>query len=167
MSQPNKHANTYTQKVLNALPPCQERSILDFAYRFGLVRFVKVEDEHYRFEDLCGDCYKPEVNPDIDPKVLAQQKASFRSRVSRQGVWGTQLWVRARADLDWQDGDISTGAIYGFVGDDFMGSGYDTDMMNCAAEWLVGHVDWAVLARDHELLQALAAAKGTRLTETL
>jgi hypothetical protein len=104
---------------------------LAYYHKLGLFRIRAVADPSYRFEDLCGDTYKPEANPDIDPKQLAREKATFRSRVNRMGVWGVLVEVRPSREIEWRDlGPEALDSIWGFVGGDFIGSGYDGDLLS-------------------------------------
>ena len=85
--------------------------------RDGLAYIAKEEDAYYTFADHAGDCFDPTVNTDIDPEELKRQERRERARMSRQGAWYHTLHV------DGVEGDC----IGGFVGNDFYGSGYDTD----------------------------------------
>jgi hypothetical protein len=54
-------------------------------------RIVEILDESYSMEDLKGDCYNPEVNPDIDPNTLENEERQFEQRVNQEGVFGYVL----------------------------------------------------------------------------
>jgi len=107
------------------------------AYKLGLFRVVLVEDDTYSFEELCGDVYSPEANPDVDVTVLARQKRAFRARVNKDGVYGSVAQVRETPLDEW----VVIESIWGFVGDDFIGSGYESDFINAASEWLFTNLD--------------------------
>ena len=49
-------------------------------------RILEVADEAYSLEELKGDCYNPDVNPDIPD--LAEQERKFERTVSDEGVFG-------------------------------------------------------------------------------
>jgi hypothetical protein len=54
----------------------------------GLVKVeVEPEPECYYWEDLEGDTFNPEANPDINPNVLKREQKAYRERVEREGVW--------------------------------------------------------------------------------
>jgi len=103
----------------------------------GMFRVVLVEDETYSFEDLCGDMYNPEANPDVDVTVLARQKRAYRARVNRDGVYGSLAQVRNTPTGLW----VTVESIWGFVGEDFIGSGYESDFIENASEWLFTNLD--------------------------
>lgn len=97
-------------------------------FHLGLLKIEQVEDSLTTFADLCGDCFCPLTNPDIDPAELARQKRAYRARVARQGIHGAVLFTRARPCAEWVESD----SIFGFVGSDFIGSGYDGDFLASA-----------------------------------
>jgi len=92
------------------------------------IRVRKVADDYYTFDDHKGDCFDPTINTDIDPKALKRQERNERARFNRQGAfysiaeyWTGRTWVE-------------TDLIGGFVGDDFIGSGYEYDLLSSAIE---------------------------------
>lgn len=99
----------------------------DLAKFGGLVCIVCCADEFWSMKDLKGDFYRPECHPDINPSIIRKEEKEFEARVERDGVWGYRAMVRDSAG-HWDEVD----AIWGFVGDDFKGSGYDVDLMNAA-----------------------------------
>lgn len=106
-------------------------------WRLGLLRFRAIEDHNWSFEDLCGDTYNPQANPDIPLAQLKKEKEAFRSRVRNWGVWGVAVEVRANSLAAWRQPDEQEpSAIWGFVGGDFVGSGYEPHMMQLAYDWL-------------------------------
>jgi len=90
------------------------------------VRIVAMPDEFRDFDDLAGDCFDPNANPDVNPNRLEREKREFIDRIERDGVWGfrAECWNGA----EW----IETDSIWGFVGDDFIGSCYDDDLIESA-----------------------------------
>ena len=90
----------------------------------GLVRFEVLPDECSELADLEGDVYNPEANLDIDPAELAQQRKEFVRRIERDGVWGVLGSYRLGVDAPWCRAD----SVWGFVGEEWKGSGYDADV---------------------------------------
>ncbi|MND22842.1 hypothetical protein D3C76_165430 [compost metagenome] len=106
-------------------------------FQLGVFRIMQVIDDTFSFEDLCGDTYRPEANPEIPVTTLARQKRAFRARVNREGVYGAVMQCRNTPTGEWVD--IESG--WGFVGDDFIGSGYDIDYLACGDDWLRSKLD--------------------------
>jgi len=117
-------------------------------FHLGLLKIEQVEDSVTTFADLCGDCFCPVTNPDIDPETLTRQKRAFRARVARQGVHGAVLFTRARPCDEWSESD----SIFGFVGSDFIGSGYDSDFLASAKTRLFAGADIAAIRSALEVL---------------
>jgi hypothetical protein len=94
------------------------------------VRIVAMPDDHCQMDDLKGDCFNPRVNSDINPNKLARDEKEFEERVASEGVWGfrAEYWNYA----EW----IETDSIWGLVGDDFIGSCCDDDLMESALNGL-------------------------------
>lgn len=87
-----------------------------------LIRLVALNDFHYQMDDLKGDCFNPKVNNDISPIQLAIEEQAFEDRVNRLGVNG--LVGEIRGSNGWEHVD----SCWGFVGEDFINSGYDADI---------------------------------------
>jgi hypothetical protein len=89
----------------------------------GDVRLRMVPDEMGSLEDLEGDCFNPKANPDIPASRLQRDREEFISKVNRDGVWGIIG--------EYFDGEVwkHSDSCFGFVGDDWKNSGYDTDIM--------------------------------------
>lgn len=92
------------------------------------VKLEMLPDESFSLAELKGDGFTPEVNSDVDPVVLRKQEKAYEQRVRRTGVWGirSSYWTGRQ----WQAVD----QIWGFVGKDWQGSGYDLDLMEAAIE---------------------------------
>lgn len=90
----------------------------------GLVRIVRHPDDDMQLDDLLGDCYDPTVNTDIQPSRLDRERQAEIDRIEQEGVW----WYEAQA-WDYENGWEHVDSICGFVGDDFIGSDHDLDMM--------------------------------------
>jgi hypothetical protein len=76
-------------------------------------RIVELPDLDWSFEDLCGDFYNPEVNPDIDESELIDQLEAFTKRVETEGVFGYVLekW-NPKPNCGWERVD----SCWGFIG---------------------------------------------------
>ena len=92
------------------------------------IRLVIVPDEICSIEDLEGDTYNPKANPDIPEERLKRERAEFAARIEREGVWG--LIAQCRGTHGWETVD----SCFGFVGEDWRGSGYDIDLKSAALE---------------------------------
>lgn len=89
----------------------------------GDVRLRIVADDVSSCDDLFGDLFDPKVNSDIPRERLERERQAEIDRVNRDGVWGV---VGEYFDgEDWQHAD----SCYGFIGEDWKDSGYDTDIM--------------------------------------
>jgi hypothetical protein len=89
----------------------------------GNVRLRIVPDEICCLEDLEGDCFNAKTNPDIPASKLERDREEFIAKVNREGVCGV---IGEFFDGEqWQHSD----SCFGFVGDDWKSSGYDTDIM--------------------------------------
>lgn len=82
------------------------------------------------WDDLTGDSFCPKANPDIKPEILEHEEQEYLEKVNRDGVWSynAQVWNG--------EGWESVYSIGGFVGDDFIGSCYDDDLMESTIEAL-------------------------------
>lgn len=122
-----KNPQWYGEKTDRELAPQWRQNAIKFAAfeqlkRDGIASIEKIADEFYNFDDLCGDCFDPNLNPDIDPAELRKQKNNYKQRCKKSGVWIMELMINGE----------SFGSIGGFVGNDFYGSGYDTDFYTTA-----------------------------------
>jgi len=89
----------------------------------GDVRLRLVPDEMCSLGDLEGDGFNPKVNPDTSYSRLQRDREDFIAKVNQKGVWGI---VGEYFDGEkWQHAD----SCFGFVGDDWKDSGYDTDIV--------------------------------------
>jgi hypothetical protein len=94
----------------------------------GNVRLRLVPDETCSFEDLESDCFNPETNPDIPASRLQRDREEFIAKVNRDGVWGI---IGEYFDGEkWQHAD----SCFGFGGDDWKYSGYDTGIMRATLD---------------------------------
>jgi hypothetical protein len=79
----------------------------------GHYRVIEHVDEHFDFENLCGDCFNPKVNPHLSIENLNSQRREFRAEVNRAGVYGYELqkW-NPDVGCGWEHVD----SCWGFVG---------------------------------------------------
>lgn len=93
------------------------------------VRLLIVPDHHYSLADLAGDCYRPECNPNVPRSKLDKEYAAFVTRIEVDGVCGIVAEYRDH-NGEWEHAD----SCFGFVGDDWRDSGYDSDGMRAALD---------------------------------
>lgn len=122
-----KHPEYYVAKPESDLLTTWKNLAKSYALFQQLVRdnlayIEKSPDEDFLFSDYEGDVYSHEANPDIPKEELQRQRKNEYARFKRQGVFTRELFVL---------GD-SLELSCGFIGDDFYGSGYDTDFYNTA-----------------------------------
>lgn len=92
------------------------------------MRLRMVPDETCSLEDLEGDCFNSKANPDIPASRLQHDREDFIAKVNRDGVWGI---IGEYFDGEaWHHAD----SCFGFVGDDWKHSGYDTDIMRATLD---------------------------------
>jgi hypothetical protein len=90
----------------------------------GLVEFEVVPDEYLGIEDLEGDVFKAELHPEIPRSQIERERKEFHDRIEHDGVWGIVSKVNGKT-ID---------SVWGFVGDDWKDSGYDTDVKAAALD---------------------------------
>lgn len=96
--------------------------------RRGDVRLRIVGDDCVDLGNLFGDTFNPDVNTDIPASRLERERSAEIERVNRDGVWGV---IGEFFDgEEWQHAD----SCFGFIGEDWKDSGYDTDIMRSALE---------------------------------
>jgi hypothetical protein len=89
----------------------------------GQVRLRTVPDDTGSLDDLEGDCFNPEANPTVLPSRLQREREEFIAKINADGVLGV---IGEYFDGEtWQHAD----SCFGFVGDDWKHSSYDTDIM--------------------------------------
>ena len=76
-------------------------------------RVVEVSDCFYDLDDLKGECFSPQANPDIDATKLAKEEQEFENLVYNYGVYGYKLQVWNPATVI---GWTHVNSCYGFVG---------------------------------------------------
>lgn len=97
-----------------------------------LVRLNIVPDTCADVDDLLGDTFNPVANPDIPAARLERERAAEIERINRDGVYGVIGEFRPTTNGAWIESD----SCYGFVGDDWKGSGYDLDIMRTTIDAL-------------------------------
>lgn len=94
----------------------------------GHVRLRVLLDETCHVEDLEGDTFNPKANPNIPASRLERERKEFVEKVNANGVWGI---VGEYFDGEtWRHAD----SCFGFVGDDWKNSGYDTEIMRATLD---------------------------------
>lgn len=109
-------------------------SVWQEAVASGLVRLNIVADDSFDMENLKGDTFNRECNPEIQESRMAREEKEFENRVESEGVWGIVGEWRLRTEDEWEQAD----ACWGFVGDDWKESGYDYDIMKSTLDALDG-----------------------------
>jgi hypothetical protein len=94
----------------------------------GDVRLRIVADESIDLDNLFGDTFNPDVNTDIHPQRLERERQAEIDRVNRDGVWG--IVGEFFDGEEWQHAD----SCFGFIGEDWKDSGYDTNIMASTLE---------------------------------
>ena len=86
------------------------------------VRIVAEPDDCQSLDDLLGDTYSAKCNPEIKQEILERERQAEIDRINQDGVWFmvAEYWD----GNEWEHAD----SIGGFIGRDFAGSGYDTDL---------------------------------------
>lgn len=76
-------------------------------------RIVELEDFLVDIEFLKGDCFRPEINPDIELDELIEQERAFERKIESDGVFGYALerW-NPEIGIGWEHVD----SCFGFVG---------------------------------------------------
>jgi hypothetical protein len=88
----------------------------------GKVRFTCKPDEICDMDDLKGDTFNREVNPEIPEEKMAEQEREFEALVEREGVWGI---IGEYFDGEvWQYGD----SVWGMIGDNVLDNDYTLDI---------------------------------------
>lgn len=96
---------------------------IEAAIRFGKIKLTRIEDD-CSYSELAGDIFTPEVHDSIDPAQLKREEKAFKARIRNSGQWLYQSWYWG--GRSWNRSD----SIGGFVGWDFMGSGYELQVMD-------------------------------------
>ena len=76
-------------------------------------RIVEIVDKFYDLENLKGDCFNPEANPDINADSLRADEIAFENLVNDEGVFGYEL---EKWDGEVGKGWTSIDGCWGFVG---------------------------------------------------
>ena len=86
------------------------------------VRIVAAADDCQSLDNLFGDTFSAKCNPEIKLEILERERQAEIDRINRDGVWFmvAEYWN----GREWEHAD----SMGGFIGNDFTGSGYDTDL---------------------------------------
>ena len=140
MSNENLSINAYSKTAIKALAKqldtgnqlnVQGVEELTRAILAGKIRVEAQADTTWRFEELAGDVFNPEVNKDLCSKQLKREERNFKARIQRAGVWFVESSYWTGRSWESIEG-ISDNAISGFVGTDFFGSGYEYQLLESA-----------------------------------
>lgn len=130
---------------------------LAYYHHLGLFRIRATPDPDYTMRDLLGDTFNPVACPDIPAAQLKREEKNERARIHRQGVWGFILEVRKTSADAWGSAYADRlDSLWGNVGADFIGSGYDHEFLCTALEWLEEN---KVVATDPQANLVAAAKK--------
>jgi hypothetical protein len=120
--------------------------------KWNCVRLRYAPDESACLEDLEGDCFNPKVNPDIQASRLERERKAFVERVEREGVFGIIAEYWCEVSQSWKDCD----SVWGFIGDDLHGNGYDSDLKRAALNARLRSVlDWRAINRESPAAAAI------------
>lgn len=90
----------------------------------GLVK-LDVEPDLLMYDDSYIDTWT-----DKSKRQREEEKKALWERIERMGVWGVVTYFRTDIDREW----LLVEAVWGFIGNDWKDSGYDTDLMNAAVQ---------------------------------
>lgn len=93
------------------------------------IRIVKVKDETYDINELKGDTFKVEHNPNIDLADLKIAEYVFEQRIQKQGVYGVVGQYKDSSG-EWRVYE----SVWGFVGNDYLSSGHEEDIARATLE---------------------------------
>lgn len=129
---PVKDLETASQKVIKSLKKhlgtgyetnAELVGRIEAAIRLGKIKLTRSEDD-CSFAELAGDIFTPEVHDNIEPAKLKREEKAYKARIRNSGQWFYQSWYWD--GRSWNRSD----SIGGFVGWDFMGSGYELQVMD-------------------------------------
>ena len=76
-------------------------------------RIIEIEIFDHDLDELKGDCFKPEANPELDSDELKKQELQFENTVELEGVYGYELQIwDSTIDRGWTHID----SCFGFIG---------------------------------------------------
>jgi len=85
--------------------------------QMGLLRFRIVPDETF-YDDSYVDTWE------ISESDKIKAKKEIRERIEEEGVWGIAVDKKCSECGQWDEVD----SVYGFIGNEYEGSGYDIDV---------------------------------------
>lgn len=89
---------------------------------------VESDDSGLTFDDITGDTFNPDVNPDVPAHIMERQRQEEIDRINRDGI--TCVIGQYYNGESW----VTVDSVGGFVGDDWKDSGYDLDIMESTLE---------------------------------
>jgi len=111
------------------------RTLVEWDKHEGMDVKLDIEpDDIVDMDDLKGDCFNPKYVDHISPNRLKRQEKEFEQRVYDEGVWGIVARVKCEHCGKWH----VAASVWGFVGSDVEGSGYDIDIMSEALDEMRG-----------------------------
>lgn len=82
-------------------------------FQSGPYRIIEMLEQCFSLEDLKGDMFKPECNPEIDKTELKRQELAFEGEIELLGVYGYELqYWDSNIDKGWTHVD----SCWGFIG---------------------------------------------------
>lgn len=100
--------------------------------RLGLVSFGPVDDPDVDLDNLFGDTFNPACHPEIPREQIERERQEEINRAERMGVVGIVGSYSLTAEAPYMQAD----SVWGFIGDDYKGSGYDADVRSATIEAL-------------------------------
>ena len=85
------------------------------------IDIIKIKEDSFDVYHLLGDCFNPEANPNVNPTILKKGKMDYLEKIEVEGVFGIGLIVNGEIDY--------SSFVWGFVGDEYLGSGYDLELI--------------------------------------
>lgn len=99
----------------------------------GKIKVQAYADTFWRYEELAGDVFCPQANKDVCPTQLKREERNFKARIRRAGVFFVEASYWTGREWESHIG-IQDNVICGFVGNDFIGSGYEFQMLQAALD---------------------------------
>lgn len=119
-----------TLKALENFKYYAHYELLNYAASKDLLKIVKVKKENISFEDFCKENH--EVNPLFDEEESTYYTEEFKQHFEKVGVYDFVLKCRVSPEKEWENVEI----FPLILGDEFIGSGQDSDMLILASQWM-------------------------------
>jgi len=108
----------------------------DEAERREVLRFRVLPDQEM-YDDSYIDTWE-----DMTKEERTQAKLELWQKIERDGVWGIVVEKYFKCDACGRQGWEQVDSCWGFVGDDWQDSGYDTDLKNQGLKAIGIYIDW-------------------------